>query len=159
MKKELIEYGGFRNDEWKTLNGLNSVNYILNRIKSEINWTGYELWIHGSILNDVDTHDIDLTILGPINPKKINKLLESCIAIGFQMKTYVDINYSLSNELYNPVNDDAKEIIYACYRPKISIGGTTYDYGRKVNDLYLKSTKWPLTKTIGKQMKAPMKLI
>ena len=75
MKLETVTYGKFTNNEWTTINGANSVQHVLDRIKQEVNWEEYQLWMHGSILSDVDTHDIDLTILGPMYPNIINVML------------------------------------------------------------------------------------
>ena len=161
MKKETVQYGRFIGSEWKPLMGLTSVQTTLDRIKSEIDWTGYELWVHGSILSDVETYDIDCTIIGPVQPARIMSILEACIRIGFEEKTYVDIKYSMSNELYNPEMDITKTILYACYDGKITINGTTYNYAKQVRGLWLKETTYPLTKTKNSNLiyKAPVKLI
>lgn len=156
--KDII-YGSYQNSEWKVLNGLDSVQAVLERIKNEINWDGYELWTHGNILNDVDTGDLDLTIMGPVQPNRINSMLEGIVGIGFEMKTYVDVKYSLSNEFYDPVWHKPKEIIYACYKPNITFDGVTFEYGKLVHGLYLKSIKYPMAKTFGKEYKSPVKLI
>ena len=64
MKKETITYGQFTNSEWHTLNGLESAQPIIDKLKAATDWTGFQLWVHGSILCDVDTQDIDVTIMG-----------------------------------------------------------------------------------------------
>jgi len=160
-KYQDIEYGKFRNDKWETLNGLASVQRTLDRIKEELDWTGFSLYVHGSILLDVDTHDIDLTIQGSMLPPRINQLLEGCVRIGFEEKQLVDVKYSLSYDLYDPEIDGTKTILYACYQPKITVDGTTFDYGKLVYDLYLKETTYPMTKTkdSGLVYKSPQKLI
>ena len=161
MKKEIVQYGKFIGGEWKPLKGLESVKNTLDRIKEEIDWSGYELWCHGGILLDVETYDIDCTILGPVMPRRIGDLLEACVRIGFEEKTYVDIKYSMSNELYNPEMDTTKTILYACYDGKITINGTTFDYAKQVRGLWLKESTYPLTKTKNNSLiyKAPVKLI
>lgn len=160
-KYETIEYGKFSNDQWETLNGLASAQKTLDRIKQELDWDGFSLYVHGSILSDVDTHDIDLTIQGDMKPARINQLLEGCVRIGFEEKQLVDVKYSVSYDLYDPEIDGTKTILYACYQPKITVNGTTFDYGKKVMDLYLKETKYPMNKTInnGIEYKSPQKLI
>ena len=37
-KKEDIQIGNFRNNEWKVLNGIESIHTTLNRLKTEIDW-------------------------------------------------------------------------------------------------------------------------
>ena len=142
-KIQAIEYGRFKNSEWKTLNGLESVESTIQRCKQEIDWTGYQLWAHGNILNGTDTWDIDMTL----------------VRIGFEEKTLIDVKYSVSNELYDPNTDTSKEILYACYRGRIAVDGTTFEYSKLVDGLYLKSTKYPMNKTKGKSYKSPHQII
>ena len=161
MKKEAITYGQFSNSEWHTLNGLESAQPIIDKIKAATDWTGYSLWVHGSILSDIDTHDIDLTIMGPMIPQKINELLWTCVKVGFENQTYVDVKYSISDELYNPEVDTTKTIRYATYDDRITVDGRTFIYGEKISDLYLKETRFPMNKTLnnGIVYKAPQKLV
>lgn len=161
MKHETVTYGKFTNSEWITINGLESVEHVLERIKQEVNWDEYELWIHGSILSDVDTHDIDMTIKGPMYPNIINNMLETIVRIGFEEQIYCDVKYSVSNQLYDPVFDQPKDILYACYQGKITVAGETYNYGMLTKDLYLKSTRYPMAKTrrSGIIYKSPIRII
>ena len=163
-KTEDIKIGKYSNDKWKLLNGLESIDTTLERIKKEIDWSDYELWIHGSILSDVDTYDIDMTIMGPMKPRRIMYLLEQIHRIGFEEKTLPDVKYSLSNELHDPNKDLPKTIIFVCYRGQITIDGEPYNYGKLVNDLWMKEQRFPMAKTLmamaeGRVYKAPMKLI
>jgi NAD(P)H-flavin reductase len=146
MKYEEVTYGKFTNSEWQTINGLASVQHVLERIKQEVNWEEYELWVHGSILSDVPTWDVDLTIIGPMYPQIINNMLETIVKIGFEEKIYCDVKYSVSNQLYDPEVDTQKTILYACYQGKITISGQTYEYSRLTKDLYLKETRYPMGK-------------
>ena len=163
MKKESVQFGEFSNDEWTTINGLQSfeVQYVLDRIKKEIDWTGYQLYVHGTILNDIDTHDIDMTIMGPVSPNRINSMLESIVRIGFEEKIYCDVKFSISDTLYDPTKDVPKTIRYACYAGMIKVDGRTYRYAEKVYGLYLAETKYPMTKTIdsGLEYHAPVQVI
>jgi len=161
MKREQITFGRFSNDEWTTVNGFASVQHILDRIKSEINWTGYQLWIHGSILCDVDTHDVDLSIMGPFIPQKINYLLEQIVRIGFEEKTFCDVKYIVSKSLYDPKRDSVKTIHFASYQPKIRFGNQTYNYATPVGDLFMTSQQFPMPKMIrnGYDYKSPVRVI
>ena len=163
-KKEDIQIGNFRNNQWKLLNGLESVQPLLTRFKEEIDWSDYELWVHGSILSDVDTYDVDMTIMGPMKPKRIMYLLEQVHRIGFEEKQLPDIKYSLSDDLYDPQIDLPKIITYVCYRGQITINGTPWNYGKLVNGLWMKSQKYPMSKALnameeGRVYKSPIKLI
>ena len=161
MKQELVTYGDFTNGEWHTLNGLQSVAHVLERIKQEVNWEEYKLWVHGSILSNVDTWDVDLTIIGPMYPQIINGMLETIVKIGFEEQIYCDVKYSISNMLYDPEVDTIKTILYACYRDRITINGETYIYGKHMKDLYLKETRYPMGKCRMNDIvyKSPLKLI
>ena len=163
-KKEDIKIGKFKNDQWKRLNGLESIDTTLQRIKTEIDWSDYELWVHGSILSDVDTYDIDMTIMGPMKPKRIMYLLEQVHRIGFEEQTLPDVKYSLSDELYDPQTDSPKKIMYVCYRGQITIDGEPYRYGKLIKDLWIKEQKYPMAKTLnamaeGRVYKSPHQII
>ena len=147
-KEEDIQIGKFRNNQWQVLNGIESISKTLDRFKKEIDWSNYELWIHGSILSDVDTYDIDMTIKGPMVPRRIMYLLEQVHRIGFEEQTLPDVKYSLSDELYDPNRDLPKTITYVCYRGKITIDGEPYNYGKLVNDLWMKEQRYPMAKTL-----------
>ena len=161
MKHEVVTYGKFTNGEWKQINGLDSVQHVIHRIKQEVNWEEYQLWVHGSLLSDVDTYDIDLTIIGPMYPQIINGMLETIVRIGFEEKIYCDVKYSISNMLYDPEVDTQKTILYACYRDRITINGETYIYGKHMKDLYLKETRFPMGKTRMNDIvyKSPIRII
>ena len=161
MKNELIRYGQFSNSEWHTLNGLESAQPIIEKLKKATDWTGFQLWIHGSILSDVDTHDIDVTIMGPLIPHKINELLWTCVKTGFENKTYVDVKYSISNELYDPEMDTTKTIRYATYDDRITVENATYIFAEKIGELYLVETRYPMNKTRGTgiEYKSPVRVI
>lgn len=161
MKHETVTYGKFTNSEWHTINGIESFQHVLDRIKTEVNWEEYQLWMHGSCLSDVDTHDIDLTIIGPMYPQIINQMLETIVKIGFEEQIYCDVKYSVSNMLYDPEVDSVKTILYACYQGKITINGDTYEYSRLMKDLYLKETRYPMGKTIrsGIIYKSPVRVV
>lgn len=159
MEVREVKYGKFKNENWYTLNGLESANVVLTRIKDEIDWSDFNLYVHGSILNDVDTHDIDFTITGPNWPQRINLMLEHIVKIGFEEQIYCDVKYSITGDLYDPVTDISKEIHYANYAPQITVNGKTYTYAKLTYGLYVSSIKWPLSKTIGKEYASPLKLI
>jgi hypothetical protein len=147
-KLEEVEYGEFKNDKWKVLNGLDSISKTLFRITKEIDWDGYQLWIHGSILSNVNTFDIDLTILGPMNTERIMHLLREVNKIGFEEQQFTDVKYNITNDLYDINKDDAKKFLYACYSDILTINGEPYQDAKPVKDLYLKELSFPMSKTL-----------
>lgn len=162
MIERHIKCGDFENSQWHILKGLDSVQDILARLRWEINWEGYSLWIHGNILNDVYTHDIDLTITGPEGPpdsSMVNNLLESCVRIGFESQIFIDVKYSVHGDLYYPKKHISKTVLYACYRPSIEVDGKKNSYAMLQKDLYLKTTKYPMGKTMGKLYPDPIQII
>jgi hypothetical protein len=160
MKTESIIYGKFKNSEWKHVNGIDSIKHVIERIKTEVCFDEYQLWVHGSILSDVNTYDIDLSILGPLRPPIINQMLETIVKIGFEEHIFCDVKYSVDNQLYDPVNDAPKHILWACYDSKIQVNGKTYHYGQLTKDLHVKLSEYPMTKTLinGIVYKSPIKI-
>ena len=164
MEHKKITYGSYTNDKWQTLNGLKSVETIIGIIRDELDWDDHELWAVGSILSDVDTHDLDLIILGPIMPAKVNYLLEKIVEIGFDCQIYCDVKFSVSGNLFNPEVDNAKTLRYANYRPLMTINGQPYHYAEYAHGFYLSDQRYPMAKTLnameeGRVYRAPVKLI
>jgi len=157
MHRRVI-YGEFSKDEWKPLYSLESAKPVIERMKAEIDWTGYELWVEGSILSDVLTHDIDLVVIGPLNVERINQILNKQVQIGFEEGIYVDTKWSASNEVYDPTVYNTKTIRYAYYRPSIRVNGRTSHFATEYNGLYLKDVTHPRKKR-NIEYKLPMKLI
>ena len=164
METKKITFGSYTNDKWKTINGLDSVKHIIDLIK-ELNWDDYQLWAVGSILSDVDTHDLDLIITGPIIPAKVNYLLEEIVEIGFDCQIYCDVKFSVSGDLFNPEVDTIKTIRYANYKPLMHIDGHPYHFAKGSHGLYLSDRNYPMAKTLnamadeGRVYKAPHQLI
>ncbi len=164
METKKIKFGSYTNDKWHTLNGLDSVKHIIDLIK-ELNWDDYQLWAVGSILSDVDTHDLDLIITGPIIPAKVNYLLEEIVEIGFDCQIYCDVKFSVSGDLFNPEVDTTKTIRYANYAPLMIINDQPYHFAKGSHGLYLSDRNYPMAKTLnamadeGRVYKAPHQLI
>jgi len=164
METKKIKFGDYTNDKWHTLNGLKSVESLIDIIK-ELDWDGFNLYAVGSILSDVDTHDFDLIITGPIIPAKINYLLEEIVEIGFDCQIYCDVKYSVSGDLFNPEVDTIKTIRYAHYKPLMTIDGHPYYFAKPAHGLYLSDRNYPMAKTLnymadeGRVYKAPHQLI
>lgn len=164
MEHKKIKFGSYTNSVWKTINGLDSVQHVIDQIK-ELNWEDHQLWAVGSILSDVDTHDLDLIITGAIIPAKVNYLLEEIVEIGFDEQIFCDVKFSISGELFDPVYDNTKKIRYAHYQPVMTIDGHPYHFAKKFYGLYLSDRKYPMAKTLnamqdeGRVYKSPVKLI
>ena len=164
MEVKKIKFGDYTNDKWKTINGLDSVKEVIEQIEY-LDWDGFNLYAVGSILSDVDTHDLDLIITGPIIPAKINYLLKKVVEIGFDEQVYCDVKYSVSGDLFNPEVDTIKTIRYANYRPLMTIDGHPYHFAKEAHGLYLSDRNYPMAKTLnamadeGRVYKAPHRLI
>ena len=61
----------------------------------DLDWTGYDLYLVGSLTNSESSNDIDATIVGPYDPPKILELLKGVEACGPW-----DIAYN--SEVYEP---------------------------------------------------------
>jgi len=119
---------------------------LLERI-SRLDWSGYQLWAHGSILGEHTAQDIDLTIIGPNKPERINQLLEQCVKIGFDLFMQVDIKYLVKGKLYDHTNGIPQKQILAHYQPEIWINGTTYKYAHRHRGLWVTERRYPMTKS------------
>jgi len=163
MEVKKIKFGDYTNDKWKTINGLDSVKEVIEQIEY-LDWDGFNLYAVGSILSNVDTHDFDLIITGPIIPAKINYLLKKVVEIGFDEQVYCDVKYSVSGDLFNPEVDTIKTIRYANYKPLMTIDGHPYYFAKEAHGLYLSDRNYPMAKTLnameeGRVYKAPHLLI
>jgi hypothetical protein len=47
-----------------------------------LDWTGYDLYLVGSLTGSESSNDIDATIVGPYNPPKVLELLKGVEACG-----------------------------------------------------------------------------
>jgi len=101
MYKRTIKYGDYTEMQWKTLNGLTSVEMELRRIAELCN-PEYEAWVVGGILEDRETQDLDIIITGPNRPERINYLLEEIVYLGFANQIWIDVKYSVTGELFIP---------------------------------------------------------
>ena len=164
METKKITFGEYTNDKWHTLNGLDSVKEVIEQIEY-LDWAGFNLYAVGSILSDVDTHDLDLIITGPIIPAKINYLLKKVVEIGFDEQVYCDVKFSVSGDLFDPEVDTKKTIRYANYAPLMVINDQPYPFAKEAHGLYLSDRNYPMAKTLnamadeGRVYKAPHLLI
>ena len=143
-----VKYGAFECERLHELAGLQDPLVIeyMKRI-NEIDWTNYELWTHGSILNNSTAKDLDLTIIGPNVPHRINYLLKRCVKIGFDLFMQVDIKYLVKGKLYNHTTGVARKQLLAHYKPEIWINGMTYRYAHKQDGLWVSERQYPMTKS------------
>ena len=162
MKFRPITYGEYSQSLWNPLNGLEDplVVEFINRIK-ELDWEGYTCWVYGGIL-EWETHDIDATILGPLNPERINYLLDNITRIGYEMRVYPDFKWS--RELFDwqeyIKDEEPVEILYAYYRGSKTFGTNVRKFAKLQNGLWLAPRTWPMRKQLAKNhnFKSPLKL-
>ena len=149
--EKVIKYGEFECRVTQKLNGLDDplVHLVLGQIGS-LDWEGYKLWTHGSILNDTPANDIDLTICGPQNPSRVNYLLRECVRIGSLYGVHVDIKYLLSGELFDYETHKPGEThtcTYAHYKPQIQIDNQHVTFARAFNGYWIRERHWPMSKS------------
>jgi hypothetical protein len=163
MKKH-IKFGKFERSEWELLHGLGdpTVKSFMKCIDF-MDWSRYELYAHGGILEDRLTADIDLTIIGPKNPKQVNFMLETCVACGFNYGIYADIKYLYDGELFDHQEwlDTGEYVtnIYASYAPEIYINGETFKYAVDFEGFWLAEQSHPLGKVRDLDMPSPKQII
>tara|TARA_R110000751_G_scaffold61222_6_gene127455 strand:- start:4810 stop:5298 length:489 start_codon:yes stop_codon:yes gene_type:complete len=153
-------YGIYSEMQWKTLNGLKCVENELRMI-AELCSPEYEAYAVGAILDDRDTKDLDIILLGPNRPERINFLLEEIVGIGFNNNVLIDVKWSVSNELFIPsqYNISMGKVSYswALYQPEMIWQGKHWHNGAKLQDgLWIKEMALPLTK--GYSFNDPVKL-
>mgnify|MGYP003678977581 FL=1 len=153
-------YGIYSEMQWKTLNGLKCVENELRMI-AELCSPEYEAYAVGAILDDRDTKDLDIILLGPNRPERINFLLEEIVGIGFNNNVLIDVKWSVSNELFVPsqYNISMGKVSYswALYQPEMIWQGKHWHNGAKLQDgLWIKEMALPLTK--GYSFNDPVKL-
>jgi len=143
-----IKYGDYECTNLHLLCSLGDplVSKFLKRIR-KLNWRGYQLWAHGSILNGSVAQDLDLTVVGPNKPERVNHLLEECVKIGFDLFMQVDIKYLVKGQLYDHSKGIPVTQTLAHYRPEIWINGTTHRYAHRQRGLWVTERKYPMTKS------------
>ena len=160
MYKRTIKYGDYTEMQWKTLNGLTSVEMELRRIAELCN-PEYEAWVVGGILEDRETQDLDIIITGPNRPERINYLLEEIVYLGFANQIWIDVKYSVTGELFIPsqynIDMGKKSFLWATYQPEININNRTFRYGIEKDGLWQSVQRLPLTK--GYTFHDPVKII
>ncbi|MCP3852655.1 MAG: hypothetical protein GY694_20870 [Gammaproteobacteria bacterium] len=135
--------------QWKTLNGLTSVNNELKEI-AQLCGPEYDAWVVGGILEDRDTQDLDIIITGPNNPERINYLLEEIVYLGFKNQVWIDVKYSVTGRMFvaSQYNTDMgkQSFLWASYQPEITINNRTFRYGIEKDGLWQSMQRLPLTK-------------
>jgi hypothetical protein len=158
-----IKYGKFERTDWNLVSTLKDplVKEWLDCVEF-IDWEGYELWAHGGILEDRMTVDLDLTIVGPDEPDRVNFMLETLVACGFHLGLFIDIKYLYDGQLFDHQEwlDDGKYIynVYASLAPEITINGSLFVYGKLLDGYYLADQIHPLGKVRGKDMPSPLRI-
>lgn len=95
MLNQSFKYGKFSTEKKLYLNGVEDRHFIvfLNKIK-KINYYNYDLYLYGGILQDRNTHDVDLLLHGEFEEEKIIKIMDEICRIGFKMGVIPDISYT-----------------------------------------------------------------
>ena len=76
------------------------VDCYIHKLKA-INWKGFKLWLVGGCLEEWDTRDIDICILGELNSKQLFSSIEEARSVGPFDMYYVKELKSLDNGPYS----------------------------------------------------------
>lgn len=153
MKKSII-YGDYQCSQWNGVIGLNDPLFKvwLEAIKEYLD--GYELWVYGGVIEDWLTFDLDATIIGPNDPKRINEVLDNIARVSFSYGLFPDIKYSIDGKLFNwsewERTGEYTTCKYAYYRPSMIVDGKLIEWGTLENDLWVGTRIWPMKKAIHK---------
>ena len=91
-----LQVGDLIGDLWYCIRGIDDPKVVdnINRIKMQQElFKGFELWIVGGVVEGWHTWDIDWVVTGPYQPKKIKKILDWIIEVGFDLGIYPDATY------------------------------------------------------------------
>jgi hypothetical protein len=147
-----IEYGEFTTHLWNGIIGINDPLFKkwLERIQPYLD--GYELWIYGGVLEDWLTYDIDASLIGPLDPNKINHILREIVRVSFEFGLYPDIKYAFDGQLFRwsdwIASGETHQIKYAYYQPKMWVNDKLIEWGRLQNGLWVNERAWPMQKAI-----------
>ena len=165
VKPQWIMQGEFERYHWYNVSGLSDPLFKkwLDRVK-ELDWTGYELWVYGGLLEPWYTWDIDCTVMGPYNPDRIRELLYGITRVGFNIGLRSDVKWG--RELFDwqeyKLTNQTKYIEYAYYSGSIWADGRQSNYAILNSDgLWMGGREWPIQKTLNKHhnYKSPLRLI
>jgi len=133
---------------------------LLAKVKS-YKWKDYQIWIHGAILEDRYTMDLDMTLIGPKKPELIKQYLYLLTRLGQVHNIKVDVKYLMQGKLYDHKDylETGKEqhILYAHYRPK----DFKDEYGVFHEGLWLRAFKYPIAKLFeeGRDIQSPLRIV
>ena len=166
----VIEYGEYSQEYWYGLGGPKNPIWrnIRERIITECEKGPYDIFVLGGLLEDWVTWDGDIFIFGPYKPKKIKKLLDTIVRIGFEERFYLDVTYQ---DKFWPIDKPEKWIRDEPYsvtelsnhfsKDGIATDMSNYDYR---DGLYHRTQYLPYDKhwdndSMGYQYKKPIQLI
>tara|TARA_R110000737_G_scaffold191897_1_gene213278 strand:+ start:770 stop:1210 length:441 start_codon:yes stop_codon:yes gene_type:complete len=90
-------------DKFLPISSLSDVRFTqwLDQVK-QMDWSDYELWVYGGILDKPITRDIDASLIGPWAPDRIRLLLDGMYQIAFELQIEPDIKYQTIEQLTQP---------------------------------------------------------
>ena len=159
-----IEYGKYSCNKFIPMIGIKDSRFLSWCDAVSPHLEGYSLWIYGGILEGWPTLDIDGTLLGPHDPKRINDILENIVRISFEHSIFPDVKFSKDSKLFTwSEYEKTKEpvtIEYAYYKPSMIVDGKHIQWGIRKESLWMASRTWPMKKAIFKKHRYsdPMKL-
>lgn len=90
-----ITYGEFRARNWFGVGGVGHplVRCVLDRLSEQPGWSDYNAYLCGGVLEPWLTWDIDIVLVGDLRSKDVGGLLRRCVAVGFDLHLYVDVQF------------------------------------------------------------------
>lgn len=153
-----ISYAGFTANKWQQVIGIDHdvCQRIISRIKSEVDVTGYSIWVYGGVLENWATWDIDMSLIGEFNRHKVRNIMSNVVKIGFEEGVYIDLKYQFHDE---PIDFDY--YLNNGMEPKVykfaELDDIFINNGKKVvfqgdweGPLFIKNLQLPLDKQISK---------
>ena len=90
-------------DKFVPLRGLEDERFKIWLSRSgDLDWTDYELWVYGGILDKPITKDLDASLIGPWDPDRIRLLLDGMYQAAFELQIEPDIKYQTREQLMHP---------------------------------------------------------
>lgn len=107
IKSAIIDYDKycmrFKCDKFLPIASLDDARLIqwLDQVK-QMDWSDYELWFYGGILDKPTTRDLDASLVGPWDPDRIRLLLDGMYQTAFELQIEPDIKYQTKDQLTHP---------------------------------------------------------
>lgn len=94
-----IKYAEFSSDVWYSIPNQDHelFKFLIYQIKNKVKYVNdFEVYVAGGLLEDWDSWDIDMFMIGEYEPDKIKEVMRQIISIGFELNIFIDLSYITS---------------------------------------------------------------